>query len=355
MALPLSIDALPCVQRFVSLWDKSRIMDNKERSADVAPPDEPACGPANLPAREAGVGRKLLWRMAFWACTAIASLTVAFLVLESSDSAGRRQQAADAVIQEAHAIAQSIRDDRNEMRRLAAAVATLNHDRDRLFARVATLERSPDSIGVTGAIPKVDNTIDRAEPASAGGPPSARTAASKRLPPQATNKQPAAPEPPVAAIAGAAADPWTAATTRSSTAPHPAIALHHTEFGVDLGTGASPAALRRLWAAAARAHAAELAPLRPVIVVREDASGHIRFHLVAGPLRDAATAARLCVAMGNARRSCEPTVFEGQRLTLEGGTVAEAPVRMPKPRPRIQAQPAAAPSTSQSLPLAVRP
>lgn len=332
-------------------------MDNGERSADVAPPDEPVGGPVSLLAGEASSGRKLLWRMVFWASAAIAALTVAFLVVQSSDDFRRRQQAADAAIREAQAVAQSVRDSRSEIRHVAAAIATLNQDRDRLFSRVATLEHSADSVSVTGAIAKADKTTDRAvtAPASAEAPSSVPPAPSRQPPPQATNSnEPPAPAPPIAAIAEAA-DPWTAVAARSETTPLPPIALRHTEFGIDLGTGASPAALRRLWAAATKAHAAELAPLHPVIVVREDAGGRVRLHLVAGPVRDAATAARLCVAMGNARRSCEPTVFEGQRLALGGGTVAEVPARKPKPRPKVEAQPAAAPSTPQLSPGPSRP
>lgn len=333
-------------------WDKLRIMDNGERSADVAPPDEPVSGPTSLLAREACSGRKLLWRMAFWASTAIAALTVAFLVVQSSDGFRRRQQVADAAIREAQTVAQLVRDSRNEMRRIAAAIATLNQDRDRLFTRVAALEHSADSVSVTGAIAKTDKVADRmiAEPPSV-----ARLDPARQPPLQANDKEPSAPAPPPLASTAGAAPPWTAAATHSDTAPLPLIALRHTEFGIDLGSGASPAALRRLWAAATKAHAAELAPLHPVIVVREDTGGHVRLHLVAGPLRDAATAARLCVAMGNARRSCEPTVFEGQRLALGDGTIAATPVRKPRPRPKVEARPTTAPSTSQSPPPSARP
>jgi hypothetical protein len=58
--------------------------------------------------------------------------------------------------------------------------------------------------------------------------------------------------------------------------------------------------------------------LRPVIAVREpQKGGGIELRLIAGPLPNASIAARLCAALSAANQSCQPTVFDGQRLALQ--------------------------------------
>jgi hypothetical protein len=42
----------------------------------------------------------------------------------------------------------------------------------------------------------------------------------------------------------------------------------------------------------------------------------VELRLVVGPLANAATAARLCAALANAGTTCQPTVFDGQRLAI---------------------------------------
>jgi hypothetical protein len=57
--------------------------------------------------------------------------------------------------------------------------------------------------------------------------------------------------------------------------------------------------------------------LRPIIVIREGHGGlGMQLRLVAGPLSDAAAAAKICAAMVENQRPCETTVFEGQRLAM---------------------------------------
>ncbi len=63
----------------------------------------------------------------------------------------------------------------------------------------------------------------------------------------------------------------------------------------------------------------------------------MQLRLVAGPLRDAAAAAKICAALVESQRPCETTVFDGQRLSLQGD---EPPAAVkPAPRKRSSARP----------------
>jgi hypothetical protein len=76
--------------------------------------------------------------------------------------------------------------------------------------------------------------------------------------------------------------------------------------------------LRALWRGLLKSRSnAPLALLQPVIVIREGTGGRsMQLRLVAGPLTDAAAAAKLCAVMTENKRDCETAVYEGQRLTL---------------------------------------
>ncbi len=111
------------------------------------------------------------------------------------------------------------------------------------------------------------------------------------------------------------------ATTEPDTAEtsEPAIAVQRTEFGVDLGAANSIDGLRALWRGLLKYRPNKvLADLRPLIVVKERNNGlGMQLRLVAGPLNDAATAARICATMAENSRPCETTLFDGQRLALK--------------------------------------
>ena len=96
----------------------------------------------------------------------------------------------------------------------------------------------------------------------------------------------------------------------------PAVAVQRTEFGIDLGGANSIEGLRALWRGLLKNRSNKaLADLRPIIVVRERSSGlGMQLRLVAGPLSDAAAAAKICATLTESNRSCETTVFDGQRL-----------------------------------------
>ncbi|WP_438274595.1 hypothetical protein [Nitrobacter sp.] len=120
----------------------------------------------------------------------------------------------------------------------------------------------------------------------------------------------------------------------SSTSPiH--IPVPHTDFGVDLGSANSIKGLRALWRSVLRSEAKELSSLYPIIVLKEHSNGiGMQLRLVAGPLADAAAAARICAVLTENGRACEATVFEGQRLATnepvrESGAAA-ATTKKPK-------------------------
>jgi hypothetical protein len=96
--------------------------------------------------------------------------------------------------------------------------------------------------------------------------------------------------------------------------------VQRTEFGVDVGGANSVGGLRALWRGLLKTRAnAPLAALRPIIMIKESSTGlGMQLRLVAGPLTDAAAAAKICASMTANDRPCETTVFDGQRLSLTG-------------------------------------
>jgi hypothetical protein len=126
---------------------------------------------------------------------------------------------------------------------------------------------------------------------------------------------------PVASADDAERDPPWAASSK--------VAVQRTEFGVDVGGANSLGGLRALWRGL-KSNAA-LSALRPIIVVKESNTGlGMQLRLVAGPLADAAAAAKICAALLESQRPCETTVFDGQRLAMK----AEEPPASVKPAPR---------------------
>src|SRR6185436_15905786 len=129
-------------------------------------------------------------------------------------------------------------------------------------------------------------------------------------------------QPPGSVIAGPLPDVVAAAPSTSEAEAEedgvPKIALQRTEFGVDLGSANSVNGLRALWLGLLKSRSnAPLAALRPIIVVKEGANGlGMQLRLVAGPLNDAGTAAKICAVLTENKRPCETAIFDGQRLSL---------------------------------------
>jgi hypothetical protein len=134
-------------------------------------------------------------------------------------------------------------------------------------------------------------------------------------PEKSTKTVTAAPMPEVVAAVPSADD----AKTDASQAAAPKLAVQRTEFGVDVGGANSVGGLRALWRGLLQSRSnAPLTTLRPIIVVREGSTGlGMQLRLVAGPLSDAAAAAKICAVLIENKRSCETTVFDGQRLAMK--------------------------------------
>jgi hypothetical protein len=149
----------------------------------------------------------------------------------------------------------------------------------------------------------------------------------------------AAPIPEVVATAPAADE------AEAEEAAGPKVAVQRTEFGVDLGSANSVNGLRALWRGLLKSRAnAPLAALRPIIVVKEATNGlGMQLRLVAGPLNDASTAARICATMTENKRPCETTIFDGQRLSIKADDTPPPAAATPAPRRRGYAKRAAAP------------
>lgn len=346
-----------------------------------------------LLAEEDGVDRRrTLWRVATWGVGSVAAVVVAVMANQAS-LGWRKEQAMTAdLVQQANRLQAVARESQNEARRLASAVETLNTDRDRLYTRVTVLEQGLDS--VTGAIAK--QNAPAAAAAQADAPPAAQAAApnvapvvSKPAPPPEKTTasagvepapastsavrevptkpaaMPAAPSPATALVesksmmappdpaAGKLVEPAKPANA-SAAEPLPAVVaaapandeadatdaalprVQRTEFGIDVGGANSVAGLRALWKGLLKSKSnASLAMLQPIIVIREGSGGRgMQLRLVAGPLGDAAAAAKICAVMSENDRDCEPTVFDGQRLSLK----EEAPAARPAVVPAAPAQ-----------------
>ena len=98
----------------------------------------------------------------------------------------------------------------------------------------------------------------------------------------------------------------------------PSVAECLVDARVDVGGNASIEGLRSLWGTLKSAQPALFDGLRPIIAVREGQKpGAVELRLIAGPLPNASIAARLCAALSTAGQSCQPAVFDGQRLALQ--------------------------------------
>jgi hypothetical protein len=141
----------------------------------------------------------------------------------------------------------------------------------------------------------------------------------------------AAPMPEVVALASPADD----AEANEPQSGAPKLAVQQTEFGVDVGGANSVGGLRALWRGLLKSRANEpLAALRPIIVVREGRTGlGMQLRLVAGPLGDAAAAAKICALLIENARTCETTVFDGQRLAMKADEPASTATKPAAAKP----------------------
>src|SRR5712672_2532625 len=149
---------------------------------------------SGLLADEDHIDRRALWRLGSWGVATVGAIIVAVLASQSSIGLRREQMASgDLARQQIQSVA---KESQNEARRLAAAIETLNSDRDRLYARVTVLEQGLDT--ATGAIARQNS--------APAWPQAATTAPATPEPPQPASQNPA-PAPVVSPVVAAPAKP----------------------------------------------------------------------------------------------------------------------------------------------------
>jgi hypothetical protein len=265
--------------------------------------------------KKAGPGMAATY--AVWAIAAIGAFSAAGSVFIWRDGKAPVAQLPIAQMPAPPQIVSNPNSDR-EINRLNEAVRVLASERDRLATRLEQLERSVGDI--TATIPQ-----------------------QKRMPPAAANDEPFAPPnaPPVQVINPPNPEPrpqgynqlmpQQAPQTTTQVVPVPPVAAtdtapapspdqpntSRTEFGVDLGGEKTVDGLRARWATLRGNHGSTLESLRPLISIKEgQKAGTVELRLVAGPIPNAAAAARVCARLQTSGVPCIPTVFDGQRLSL---------------------------------------
>ena len=171
------------------------------------------------------------------------------------------------------------------------------------------------------------------KPATSAAAPAMPLTASKSImaPPDAAAEKPTAPDPtakaaatqaptpsPVVVAAVPAAENPDAPKAEAAPSMPPKVEVQKTEFAVDVGGANSLGGLRALWRGLLKSRSnAPLAALHPIVMIKESSSGAgMQLRLGAGPLSDAAAAAKICAVMVENRRPCETTVYDGQRLAI---------------------------------------
>jgi hypothetical protein len=352
---------------------------------------------AGFLAEEDDLDRRSLWRLGSWGVGSVAAVVAAVMASQSSIGARRDQIASADLARQSQQMQSVAKDSQTEARRLASAINTLNGDRDRLYSRVTVLEQGLDS--VTGSIARQNSAAGSPQvgpsllsaleqpafltPPPAPTAPATTVAALTEKPRDVTPRQPeqnpaapatssasadakapaATPATPLMPSRSMMAPPDPAATKltvpeqppeiitaaptpeamASAAASDPAasnaaseIAVQRTEFGVDLGGANSIDGLRALWRGLLKSNAASVASLRPIIVVKERNNGlGMQLRLVAGPLSDAAAAAKICAGLIESERPCETAVFDGQRLAIKSDDPAPS-VRPPRKRSAVK-------------------
>ena len=253
-----------------------------------------------------------LWRLTLWGVSAAVALAVAGFASMTATGHDRVVLAMAQIRGTAQPAPQPRPLDADEGRQLAEAVQRMTADRDRLQARLATLERGLED--VTGSIARVEKVAQAAVPAQP-----APKAEPKPEPDMASAAVVPTPAEEVTASIGTAPDQPVVWPAPAGTQTQPAApgAAPRTEFGVDLGGAGNFEALRALWTSSRQRHATLLEGLRPVVQMRERAKpAAVELRLVAGPIPNAATAARLCATITANGAICQPTLFDGQRLAI---------------------------------------
>jgi hypothetical protein len=87
------------------------------------------------------------------------------------------------------------------------------------------------------------------------------------------------------------------------------------EFAIDLGGAPTIEVLRTRWNELRTSQSPLLDSLKPLVALKEGGQTGQELHLIAGPLASTAATARLCAVLSGGGVTCQPSTFEGQRLT----------------------------------------
>ena len=136
---------------------------NSDHRADGLESDNTGGVLSGLLAEEDDLDRRALWRLGSWGVGAVAAVVVAVMANQTPFGWKRDQMAAADLGQRAQQIQNVANQTEREARRLAAAIDTLNSDRDRLYTRVTSLEQGLDS--VTGSIARQNSAAASPAPA----------------------------------------------------------------------------------------------------------------------------------------------------------------------------------------------
>jgi hypothetical protein len=285
-----------------------------------------------------------LWRRFGWGGAATIALAAVALTSQTEAGSKRLQLALAFASEPGRAVAQippRAVETEAETKRLAAQVRELATDRERLTARIAMLERNLEDM--TGSIKQQREQLAAARAANTPSAPSApaTTPADIAAPPPPTPSLPALtplarpavgetaaawPATTTPAEAAAPATPPQAAEPATEAAPPPvhvaaapanepvAAPPPKPDYGIDLGAATSLEALRVHWVALKVNYGPLLVGLHPVATQHTKTPTGVTYRLVAGPLPNAAEAARLCARFPVTRTGCRPAKFSGVQL-----------------------------------------
>jgi hypothetical protein len=274
--------------------------------------------------------RRPIWQLFGWAGAAVIALATVVLISQTEAGSKRLRLALDSMSNPVRVIAQiSPRPEETktasnaETQRLAQQVRDLTADRVKLNARIATLEHSLEDM--TGSIkqqtaqlaaaraamtappvltaPTTTTSVPVAKPSLPALTPISPKVVTEPAPSSpVTEKTEEVPIPPVRVAAAPVSEPL---------AEQPPAKI---EFGVDLGAASSMEALRMHWAAVKANYGPLLAGLHPHVAEHPRQPSGVIYRLVAGPLPNAAEAAKLCARFPVTRTGCRPAKFDGAEL-----------------------------------------
>ena len=293
-----------------------------------------------------------LWRISLWGTAAAVALIVAVCAGSTDAGVDRAKHAAlqlrEVVMPSGIKPARPL--DAIEGRKLAETVRVLTADRERLIARIAALEHNLDDI--TSSISRAEKAAQSVAPPPAQlSPPPVMWAVSSPPPvmpavpspppvmsavPSPQPVRSAVPSPPplrsavpqttaptnppedeVTSSTGKPEVPPSQSATPTAPTRAPPNQVTMRQFGIDLGGAPSENALRVLWTSAQRHHGVLIENLQPVVMTRKhQRGGGAEYRLIAGPIVDAAKAARFCAAITATGGVCQPAMYEGQRLAV---------------------------------------